>query len=71
MEPYVTVVLADLEDFVTRHRSHGRLSPAVGLPEPNGYRLELACSCGVTFSRWVTPEDAAVELAVEELRRRN
>ena len=70
MEPTLTV-LADLEHFVTRHRSHGRFLPAVGLPEPNGYRLELACSCGVTFGRWVTPEDAAVELAVEELRRRN
>jgi hypothetical protein len=70
MEPPLTV-LADLEDFLTRHRGHGRLSPAVGLPEPNGYRLELACSCGVTFERWITPADAAVELALEQLRRRN
>jgi hypothetical protein len=70
MEPPLTV-LADLEDFVTRHRSHGRLSPAVGLPEPNGYRLKLACPCGVTFERWITPADAAVELALEQLRGRN
>jgi hypothetical protein len=50
------------------HRTHGRLVPAVGLPTPNGYRLEVACPCGVTFERWVTPEDAAMNLALEHLR---
>jgi hypothetical protein len=30
-----------------------------GAPEPawNGYLLTVACPCGVTFERWVTPED--------------
>jgi hypothetical protein len=64
-------VLADLDDFITRRRIHGPLSPAVGLPMPNGYMLEVACSCGVTFMRWVTPEDAALELALEHLRLAN
>jgi hypothetical protein len=59
-------VLADLEDFVTTHRRHGELNPVVGLPTPNGYLVEVACSCGVTYGRWITPEDAAVELAVEQ-----
>ena len=26
----------------------------VTLQRPNGYRLELACCCGVMFERWVT-----------------
>lgn len=69
MEPLT--VLVDLDDFITRHGPHGHLAPAVGLPEPNGYRLELACSCGVTFERWITPADAAVELTLEQLRGRN
>src|SRR5947199_2819870 len=29
---------------------------------PNGYRLELTCSCGVTFERWVTAQDAVADL---------
>jgi hypothetical protein len=49
MQPPLTV-LADLEDLVTRHRSHGRLSPAVGLPEANGYRLELAPLNGLAYA---------------------
>jgi hypothetical protein len=64
-------VVADLEDFVTTYRSHGELMPEVGQPTPNGYMLEVACSCGVVFMRWVTREDAAPELALEGLRERN
>jgi hypothetical protein len=33
--------------------------------------LEVAWPCGVVFMRWVTPEDAALELALEGLRERN
>jgi hypothetical protein len=44
-------VLGDLEEFVTTHRSRGELSPEVGHPTPNGYMLEVACSCDVTFER--------------------
>jgi hypothetical protein len=64
-------VTEDLEYFVGRHRAHGRLFPAVGLPTPNGYRLELSCSCGMTFERWVFPDDADVQLALELLRSRS
>ena len=45
----------DLHDFVTDHGEHAHLTPATSPITPNGYRLEVACSCGVTFERWVTP----------------
>jgi hypothetical protein len=62
-------VTADLEDFVETHRPHGRLEGDAGDLTPNGYRLTVACACGVTFHRWVTPQEAAEDLAV--LARRN
>jgi hypothetical protein len=31
-------------------------------PAWNGYLLTVACSCGVVFERWVTPEDAELDL---------
>jgi hypothetical protein len=33
-------------------------------PEPawNGYLLTVACPCGVVVGRWVTPEDAELDL---------
>jgi hypothetical protein len=31
-------------------------------PAWNGYRLTVACPCGVVFERWVTPEDADADL---------
>jgi hypothetical protein len=58
------MLLADLEDFVARHRPHGQLVPATGPLTPNGYRLTLACPCAVTFERWVTPREAAEDLAM-------
>ena len=42
---------ADLDEFVALHRAHGALKPTVGELTPNGYRLEIACPCGVTWSR--------------------
>jgi hypothetical protein len=33
-------------------------------PANNGYIVEVACSCGVVFMRWVTPEDAMRDLLV-------
>ena len=61
-------VLADLEDLWRVTAAMGGSRPPVGLPEPNGYSLELAYSWGVTFEHWIPPADAAVELAVEQLR---
>jgi hypothetical protein len=61
----------DLQEFVTDHGEHGPLTPATSPIASNGYRLEVACSCGVTFERWVAPLEAAEELAVEHLRAGN
>jgi hypothetical protein len=33
-------------------------------PAANGYRVEVRCHCSVVFQRWITPEDAAVEMAL-------
>ena len=56
--------LADLEDFVHDHRPHGILTADATEPAWNGYLLTLACSCGVVFERWVTPEEADRDLLV-------
>ena len=40
----------------------------MGEATANGSKLEVACSCGVTFMRWVTRGDAAVDLALQHLR---
>jgi len=58
---------ADLEEVVALHRAHGGMAPTVGELSPNGYRLELACSCGVTFERWVTAQDAVDDLLRAQL----
>jgi hypothetical protein len=31
---------------------------------PNGYRLNVSCPCGVTLERWITRQDAMVDLAL-------
>src|SRR5262249_14727942 len=31
-------------------------------PASNGYRLTVACACGVVFERWVTPQEAYADL---------
>ena len=55
-------LLADLEEFARDHRPHGGLTGDATQPAWNGYRLTVARSCGVTFERWVTPEDADADL---------
>ena len=52
----------ELADFVVGHRPHGPLTAATGALTPNGYRLSIACMCGLTFERWITPEEAARDL---------
>jgi hypothetical protein len=54
-------LLADLEAFVHNHHWHGGLTGDATEPTSNGYRLTVACACGVVFERWVTPEDADVD----------
>ena len=56
--------LADLREFVELHRPHGELQTKASAPTPNGYRLEVACPCGVVFERWVFPTDAAIDMAL-------
>ena len=51
-------LVADLEDSVHDHRPHGTLTADATEPAWNGYLRTVACSCGVVFGRWVTPEDA-------------
>jgi hypothetical protein len=58
----------DLDHFLAQHRAHGRLTPTVGEQTPNGYRLAIACPCGVTFERWMTPQDALEDLLRTRLR---
>jgi hypothetical protein len=55
-------VLADLEEFVHDHRAHGGMTGDATEPTSNGYRLTVACACGVVFERWVTPEHADADL---------
>jgi hypothetical protein len=55
---------ADLEGFVMGHRPHGTVTATTGDLNPNGYRLEVACPCGVVFERWITPQEAVEDLAI-------
>jgi hypothetical protein len=65
MQPMLSPMpLADLADFVTRHRPCGRLTGDATEPEPEGYMLNVGCCCGVMFLRWVTAEQAADEVVM-------
>jgi hypothetical protein len=55
-------VLADLADFLTDHRPHGRLTADATEPAWNGYLLTVTCMCGIVFGRWITPWDAELDL---------
>ena len=48
-----------LEEFVY---AHGPLTADATEPAWNGYLLAVACPGGVVFERWVTPEEADVDL---------
>ena len=50
---------ADVENFGAQHREHGFLAVQSGGSTPNGYRLKVACPCGVTLERWSTPKELA------------
>ncbi len=43
-------LLTDLEDFLHSHRPHGPLTADATEPAWNGYRLTVACPCGVELS---------------------
>jgi hypothetical protein len=40
-------LLAELEEFVRDHQPHGGMTGDATQPAPNGYRLTVACACGV------------------------
>lgn len=65
----MSLLASDLEEFVATHRAHGPLDSDTGELTLNGYRLTVACPCGMTFLRWITPQEVAEDLAV--LGRRN
>ena len=54
----------DLDQCGAEHRPHGTMTVTTGDITPNGYRLEVTCPCGVTFERWMFPEDAVKDLAI-------
>jgi hypothetical protein len=53
----------EIEAFIRQHRGDGQLVGDATEPLPNGYQLTITCPCGVMFGSWVTPEDAAIDLA--------
>lgn len=53
---------SDLEAFVHTHRQHGELTYETNPPSASGYKLDVACPCGVVFERWVLPQDAEDDL---------
>jgi len=55
-------VPAGLTEFLQAHQPHGPVATNATEPAWNGYRLTAACTCGVTFMRWVTQEDADSDL---------
>jgi hypothetical protein len=61
-DPASMTLLADLEEFVQAHRPHDSMTGDASEPTPNGYRLTVACVCGVVFERWVTPDDVHDDL---------
>jgi len=56
------VLTALAEVFIADHRPHGPLTADATEPAWNGYLLTVACSCGVVFARWVTPQEADTDL---------
>lgn len=59
----------EIAAFIRRDRGDSQLVGDATEPLPNGYQLTITCPCGVMFVRWVTPADAAIDLAA--LARRN
>jgi hypothetical protein len=55
-------MLVGLTEFVDFHRPHGPLPANATEPAWNGYLLTITCPCGVAFGRWVTPEDAQLDV---------
>ena len=59
----MSAVLAGLAAFVGDHQPHGELTGDAAEPTENGYLVTVTCPCGAVFQRWVTPDEATVNLA--------
>ena len=55
-------MVAEFEEFVGDHRSHGPLTADATEPVWNSYLLTVACLRGIVFERWVTALDAEQDL---------
>ena len=53
----------DVQAFISEHRKHGQLVGDATEPMENGYQVTISCPCGAVFIRWVTQDDAAIDLA--------
>jgi hypothetical protein len=62
-------LLVELKEFVSNHRPHGTMTGVATAPGWNGYLLTAGCPCGVTFQRWITPEQADADLNLLVARR--
>ena len=58
-----------VEEFIRLHRAHGQFVGDATEPTLTGYRVTIACPCGVTLVRHVSAGEAAIDLAT--LARRN
>ncbi len=58
---------SEVEEFVKAHRPCGRPTWWADQPTPEGYRVRIACPCGVLFGRWVFPQDAEEDLVQSRL----
>ena len=47
----------------SEHREHGQIVGDAKEPMPNGYQVAITCLCRAVVIRWVTPKDAAIDLA--------
>ena len=63
----LVMLLADLADFVTRHRVCGQLTGDASEPEASGYVVTVSCACGAVFTRLVTLNDASRDLVLTDL----
>jgi hypothetical protein len=60
----IVTITAEIETFILGHCEHGRLVGDATEPTLTGYLVTVACSCGVTFGRWITSQEAAEDLAM-------
>lgn len=59
---------ADIERFARAHAACGGIMPNVTTQLDGGYLLTLACACGVSMDRWITPEEAKLPLSFGDTR---